>query len=112
MTRHVVAFHISFGLSHMQRILVIGGGIGGCVVALALKQKGFDPIVYDKFDLPQQDAPPVTFGNMGGGLSFMSNGLCVLQGLGLLDKVRALGCNDAVTASFCTLQGTEYALFD
>ncbi|KAF0705928.1 hypothetical protein As57867_006861, partial [Aphanomyces stellatus] len=101
-----------------MRVLVIGGGVGGCLTALALKKKGFDPILFDKYDprgapLTANGAPlDMTFGELGGAFCLLSNGLCVLRSLGLLDKVRALGCNTSETASFCTIDGVAFATFN
>ena len=32
------------------KVIVVGGGIAGPVLAILLKSKGYDPIVYEKVD--------------------------------------------------------------
>lgn len=50
------------------RVLIIGCGVAGPVMALLLKKKGYDPVVLEKVR---------KLGEAGGSLMMMSNG-CVL----------------------------------
>lgn len=66
-----------------DRIAIVGGGIGGLAVALALVQRGIDVAVYEQ-------APELR--ELGAGVQISANGTRVLHGLGLgeaLDKVQA-----------------------
>ncbi|KAL5938870.1 hypothetical protein ACKVV1_009551 [Pyricularia oryzae] len=65
-----------------SKVLIIGGGIAGCVAACLLKQKGYDPIVFER-------AP--TQGDVGASLLICPNGLKVLakMGGGVVEKLRA-----------------------
>ncbi|KAI9333929.1 hypothetical protein DFJ73DRAFT_764221 [Zopfochytrium polystomum] len=87
-----------------MKILVIGGGVTGPALALALKRAGHEVEVYDRARplrySPTQSAatnpanPTVPVhepGDVGGGLTLMENGLRVLRHLGLLDEVVAAG---------------------
>jgi salicylate hydroxylase len=42
------------------RVIVVGAGIAGPVLAIFLKAKGYDPIIYERLESPGE-----------GGLSFM-----------------------------------------
>lgn len=66
-----------------MNVLVIGGGIGGPVAALALRRAGFDATVYEAY--------PRTAEGVGGGLGFAPNGLQALSVVGVDDAVRAIG---------------------
>lgn len=59
----------------MPRICIVGGGIGGLVLGMALhKCKKYDVIVYEKYEL-KTDA--------GSGMSLIGNSLFMLQSLGV-----------------------------
>jgi salicylate hydroxylase len=60
--------------------LVVGGGIGGLATALALSRKGYPVHVIER--LPE-------LGETGAGLQIAPNGLRVLDGLGVLNKIYA-----------------------
>ncbi|KAF3762022.1 FAD/NAD(P)-binding domain-containing protein [Cryphonectria parasitica EP155] len=51
------------------KVLVIGGGVAGAVLALILKEKGYSPIVFEKHSM---------IGEVGATLSLMPNGIHVL----------------------------------
>ena len=64
------------------RVAVVGGGIGGATVALALAHHGVDVAVYER----RGTVPPV-----GSGLGLAGNGQRVLRGLGLGPALEATG---------------------
>ena len=61
-----------------KKIIVIGGGIGGLTVALALAQRGADVTVLEQ---------ATEIADMGAGLQISPNGFVVLEALGLRDVV-------------------------
>lgn len=63
--------------------LVIGGGIGGPVAAIALQKAGIQATVYEAYRS--------TADGVGGGLSIAANGLNALGVLGADDAVRRIG---------------------
>ncbi|KAK3359555.1 hypothetical protein B0T25DRAFT_102228 [Lasiosphaeria hispida] len=62
------------------RVLIIGCGVAGPVLAVLLKQKGYDPIMFEKVR---------QLGDVGASLMLMPNGIKVLQLVGLADAVKA-----------------------
>ena len=64
----------------MTRIAIIGGGIGGLTAGLALRQAGFDPIIYERAR---------RLGDVGAGLSISPNATHGLNALGLGDWLAA-----------------------
>jgi 2-polyprenyl-6-methoxyphenol hydroxylase-like FAD-dependent oxidoreductase len=62
----------------MVRIAIIGGGIGGLTTAIALRQFGFEPDVYEQ--------APVLL-DVGAAIAVWSNAMGVLERLGLAGKV-------------------------
>ncbi|GIH03371.1 FAD-dependent oxidoreductase [Rhizocola hellebori] len=66
--------------------MVVGGGIGGLAAAVALRRAGWTVTVLER--APQ-------FGEVGAGLTLMSNALRGLEALGLGEAVRAAGVVDA-----------------
>ncbi|WP_278236899.1 FAD-dependent urate hydroxylase HpxO [Isoptericola sp. AK164] len=65
-----------------MKIIVIGAGVGGTSAAIALQRLGHEVVVYDRM----RENKPV-----GAALSLWSNGVKVLNWLGLGDQVAALG---------------------
>lgn len=65
-----------------MKIIIIGAGIGGTSAGIALKRLGHEVVVYDQM----RENKPV-----GAALSLWSNGVKVLNWLGLADEVAALG---------------------
>jgi 2-polyprenyl-6-methoxyphenol hydroxylase-like FAD-dependent oxidoreductase len=63
-----------------MRIVIVGGGIGGMVAALALGREGFEPAVYEQ-------APELL--EVGAGIAVWPNAFRVLERLGLGDAVLA-----------------------
>jgi FAD-dependent urate hydroxylase len=64
------------------KAIVIGAGIGGLTAGIALRQAGYEVEVYDRV----RDLRPT-----GSGISLWSNGVKVLNRLGLGDKMAAIG---------------------
>lgn len=65
-----------------MKIIIIGAGVGGASAAIALQRIGHEVVVYDRM----RENKPV-----GAALSLWSNGVKVLNWLGLADEVAALG---------------------
>lgn len=65
-----------------MKVIVIGAGIGGTSAAIALRRLGHEVVIYDRM----RENKPV-----GAALSLWSNGVKVLNWLGLADEVAALG---------------------
>src|SRR5690348_13480567 len=68
------------GMRRAARIAVIGGGIGGLTAARALRQRGFEPIVYEA-------APELK--EIGAGVALHPNAIKALRSLDLEAAVRA-----------------------
>ncbi|WP_055694283.1 FAD-dependent oxidoreductase [Streptomyces prasinopilosus] len=66
-----------------MRTIVIGGGIAGPAIALALQRIGHDVTVYEAYDVPPED--------VGAHFSLAVNGLRALEKLGCLRDVQAAG---------------------
>lgn len=65
-----------------MEIGILGGGIAGLSVALALRQQGYSPRVYERRALPS---------TMGAGVTLWPNAGFVLEELGLLQDIAAIG---------------------
>ncbi|MET0699090.1 MAG: FAD-dependent monooxygenase, partial [Mycobacterium sp.] len=65
------------------RIAIVGGGIGGLAAALALRARGQDVTVYER---------AAEFAEIGAGLGLAPNSLRLLDGIGVGDQVRKIGC--------------------
>jgi 2-polyprenyl-6-methoxyphenol hydroxylase-like FAD-dependent oxidoreductase len=61
-------------------ILIAGGGIGGVAAAVALRQRGFEAVVFERAPALQE---------VGAGISVWPNATLVLRALGLLDRAEA-----------------------
>jgi len=68
--------------SFSVEIGILGGGIAGLSVALALRKQGYNPRVYER------RAAPAT---MGAGVTLWPNASFVLEELGLLQDIEAIG---------------------
>lgn len=66
-----------------QQVMIVGGGIGGPALSIALMRAGIESIVYESSDRPRDDA--------GAFLNLAPNGLSVLQSLGLGPRLEGLG---------------------
>ena len=65
-----------------MRVVVAGGGIVGLVSAIALRQQGIEAVVCEQ-------APEIRA--VGAGLGLWANALAVFDGLGIGERVRAIG---------------------
>jgi salicylate hydroxylase len=65
-----------------REIAIIGAGIGGLTLALALHQRGFTPRIYER-------APAL--GEVGAGLTLWPNATKALASIGLYDEVERIG---------------------
>jgi 2-polyprenyl-6-methoxyphenol hydroxylase-like FAD-dependent oxidoreductase len=61
-----------------MRILICGGGIGGLTAAVALRQHGFEPVVFERADALRAS---------GSGIHVWTNAMFALDSLGLADRV-------------------------
>ena len=64
------------------KVIIIGAGIGGLTTGIALKQAGYEVTIYERVS---------TLRPAGAGISLWSNGVKVLNRLGLGDKMAAIG---------------------
>jgi salicylate hydroxylase len=67
-------------MDHKLRIGIVGAGLGGMTAAVALHQRGFTVVVYEK-------APEL--GEIGAGITIAPNSTLVLNGLGLKDALES-----------------------
>src|SRR5437588_3890832 len=68
-------------MTRKPRIAIIGGGIGGLTAARALRQRGFEPRVYEA-------APELK--EIGAGVALHPNAMKALRSLDVEDPVRAV----------------------
>jgi 5-methylphenazine-1-carboxylate 1-monooxygenase len=74
-----------------MRAIVVGGGIGGCVTAMALQARGIEVTVYESV---RELAP------LGVGINILPHAMGVLRDLELLDLLIPLGVQTAELAFF------------
>ena len=81
----------------IEKVVIIGAGLGGLAVAIALRQLGYDVQVYEK----AQDFRPV-----GGGFGLLPNGLNFLDAIepGIVETIKDLGC-EVKTSVLKNIQG-------
>src|SRR5215207_7627703 len=70
------------GRSVAMRIPIVGAGIGGLTAALALRQAGFDPHVYEQASVLRE---------VGAGVAISPNAVKILHRLGLAEALRGIG---------------------
>jgi 2-polyprenyl-6-methoxyphenol hydroxylase-like FAD-dependent oxidoreductase len=68
----------------VERVAIIGGGIGGLSAALALRGRGIDAQVYER-------GPSLSRVQMGGGLHLWTNAMKAMGQLGMADRMREMG---------------------
>lgn len=66
----------------MNRVIIIGGGIGGAATALALSRAGFEPVVYERTKELRE---------VGAGIALWANATHILSQLGLLEAAKQVG---------------------
>jgi salicylate hydroxylase len=74
----------------IEKVAIIGAGLGGLAVAVALRKLGYDVQIYEK----AQDFRPV-----GGGLGLLPNGLNFLDAIEpeIVETIKNLGCEVSTT---------------
>ncbi|KAJ1539778.1 hypothetical protein HK405_012433 [Cladochytrium tenue] len=91
-----------------MRVLVVGAGVSGPILALALKKAGHAPILVDRFDpanLASGNGGALDFGDVGGGFTLLHGSLRFLRELGLLEEVRAISFNRSSHFAWCRMDG-------
>src|SRR5580700_6443782 len=68
-------------MARALRIAIIGAGIGGLAAACALRQRGFEVMVYER---------AAELGEVGAGLQLAPNAVKVLRALGVFEALRPL----------------------
>src|SRR5438309_1250254 len=87
--------------SRTRRVIIIGGGIAGPAIAMALHRQGWQPRIFEAY-------PRVE--HVGGGFQIAPNGMRVLAQLGLAEAVTSSGAiADAFV--FRNHRGSELARF-
>ena len=73
-----------------KKVVIIGGGIAGCVLALALEKIGMRPEIFEAREIPKDDAGLFHY--------LSSNAMNVYKVLGINDKLQELGhvCNGVI----------------
>ncbi|XP_077214279.1 zeaxanthin epoxidase, chloroplastic-like [Tasmannia lanceolata] len=93
------------------RILIAGGGIGGLVLALAAKRKGFEVLVFER-DLSAIRGE----GQYRGPIQIQSNALAALEAIDLsvAEEILEAGCitGDRINGLVDGISGTWYIKFD
>jgi 2-polyprenyl-6-methoxyphenol hydroxylase-like FAD-dependent oxidoreductase len=69
-----------------KRIIIVGGGPGGLTAAIAVRQAGFEPLVYERAGAWRE---------MGSGLTLWPNAMKALARLGLVEALRAVSLPSA-----------------
>ena len=87
----------------MTRILIAGGGIGGLTLALALRRRGFAPVVFEQASRLEE---------VGAGLQLSPNGTRALASLDLLEPLRAVAVEPEGKRIRLWSTGESWPLFD
>jgi 2-polyprenyl-6-methoxyphenol hydroxylase-like FAD-dependent oxidoreductase len=87
-----------------DRVLIIGGGIGGTAACLALRQAGFDAVVFER----SRELRSI---QVGGSYVLWYGGVLSLSHLGLADKVQALG-HPVERFEMCDAHGRVLACYE
>ena len=90
-----------------MRCLVVGAGIGGVTLALALRRAGFETVVYERAPAPRE---------VGAGIVLWGNAIAVLRSLGVAEAVLAaagpMGEGELRAADGRVLSRQRVALWD
>ncbi|KAJ3201309.1 hypothetical protein HDU83_001378 [Entophlyctis luteolus] len=92
------------------KVIIIGAGSAGPVMALYLKKAGHTPVLYDMFDpfdTNREPGLPLFFGDIGGAIAMQTNGQRVLDYIGLLDKVLEKSSEPFDNALFAKIDGSS-----
>jgi 2-polyprenyl-6-methoxyphenol hydroxylase-like FAD-dependent oxidoreductase len=87
-----------------DRVLIIGGGIGGAAACLALRQAGVEAVVFER-------SPELGRIQVGGSYVLWYGGVLSLSHVGLADKVHGLG-HPVERFELCDRQGRVLARYD
>ncbi|KAJ3229206.1 hypothetical protein HDU81_005539 [Chytriomyces hyalinus] len=95
-----------------MQFVIVGAGLVGASLAVALAQDGHDCVLYDRFDMVdaavQAEGGDVTvsFGDVGGHVMIQTNGLRILKRMGILQQVLEAGL---ISPTVCTskMDGTK-----
>lgn len=79
------------------RVIIVGGGIGGLSVAIALRRGGHEPVVLER--APRLEA-------VGAGITLFANAMNALARLGVAEAISAAGC-PASRSAILTSDGRE-----
>lgn len=66
----------------MKKVTIIGAGIAGLTTAISLKQKGFEPVLFES-------APEIK--GIGAGLALAANAMIGYKRLGIMEDIAAIG---------------------
>jgi 2-polyprenyl-6-methoxyphenol hydroxylase-like FAD-dependent oxidoreductase len=69
------------------RVLIVGAGIGGLSVAIALQRRGIEAVIFERTTQLKE---------IGAGIAVAANGMKALDSLGLADAVRHIGAEPQV----------------
>ncbi|KAK9135987.1 hypothetical protein Syun_015317 [Stephania yunnanensis] len=99
------------GKSKNLRVLIAGGGIGGLVLALAAKRKGFDVLVFER------DVSAIRGeGQYRGPIQIQSNALAALEAIDMevAEEIMNAGCitGDRINGLVDGISGSWYVKFD
>ena len=75
------------------RVAIVGGGIGGLVLALQCHRRGIDCLVFEAVEKLEP---------LGVGINLLPHSVRILAGLGLLDELRATAIETSELAYFNT----------
>ncbi|MHC5200613.1 FAD-dependent oxidoreductase [Myroides sp. LJL119] len=90
-------------------IAVVGSGLVGVVLAISLKQKGFDVVVYDK----SKDIRDIDFKGRSINLALSDRGWKILRKLGIEQEIRQIGIpmsQRAIHMSDCSVKFQPYGI--